>query len=386
MAVAALSGVSAAESQPGARTASWKQVSTPNPGRFGAYGRWLVDVSASSSKSVWADGFTHAGPLLIHWNGKRWSTSKAPRPQNNAGTLKWVSALSRKNVWAFGLQGSSFPQKLWAIKHSATGWHNEHLGSLPDGFRAQRVRAYSNKSIWAVGSDQELHGQLAAAAHWDGHTWTEVMLNSGTGETGDLWDITRVPGTNTWMAVGSTLSPQIAGLYVKVTTSGITKMSTTGATYLRGPNSVVAFSPTNAWAVGVDTTGEYYEPIVEHWDGTTWSSESGARVPGKQLSSGLVGLASGAKNELVAVGSSRTRDGGTRLLAERYNGRTWQLLKPVNVKTGGEWQNQFFAITSVPGAKGLYWAVGDHGNPAPGPSGTAGDIRGDHTLAERCLC
>lgn len=383
-----LSGSTAAAThRPGRAAApSWKRVATPNPGQFGAYGRWLIDVSAGSAKNVWAVGFTHVGPLIVHSSGSTWKTVKSPRPREGVGSLKWVSTLRGKDAWAFGLQGSSLPQALWAIQHNKSGWHNVKLPKLPDGFRPERVRAYSDTSIWAVGSDIELSGQLPAAAHWDGDSWTELKLTRGGGATGDLADITKVPGENAWLAVGTDFSPQVAGLYVSLTTSSIDAMPATGEVYRRSPGSVVAMSSTNAWAVGVDATGEYSKTLVEHWDGDAWSIARSAKVPGKQLSSFLTGVASGARNRMVAVGFSRTRDGGTRLLAERYNGTSWTLLKPQNVKTGSTWQNQFFAITSVPGSKRLYWAVGDHGLPAPGPSGTQDDIRADHTLAERCLC
>jgi hypothetical protein len=77
---------------------SWKKVALPAVANA---------LSAVSSKDVWAVG-THKGqPAVMHWNGSSWKLAKTPAftlpdPDTGYGVLHDVLALSAQNIWAVG--------------------------------------------------------------------------------------------------------------------------------------------------------------------------------------------------------------------------------------------------------------------------------------------
>jgi hypothetical protein len=382
MVTTALTGVGAA-TRP-ATTASavaWKVVATPDPGSGRLLSRYLGDVSAASAHSVWAVGGTGdtIDPFAAHWNGKRWATKTIPQPPaGRASRLFWVSALTKDDAWAFGVQGGLFPG-LWAIHHNATGWHNTTIADLPVGFTASRVTARSDTSFWAVGRDNL---QRPGAVQWDGHTWApyQVPPVAGAPGSGFLSDMARVPGTHNWFAAGF---DQDNGkpLFAKWTPSGgFTRMdSTTHQPFSGRALSIVAFSKHDAWAAGSrsDSFGKVH-PLIEHWDGTSWRQAATPKIPHQQTGI-FQDMASATHNRLVAVGVRFKSSGVERTLAERFNGTTWQITASVNPSPGSQSRDRFFSVTDVPGTKHAYWTVGDHGL-------FLGDRGTNHTLAERCLC
>jgi hypothetical protein len=367
-----------------ATAAVWRQFQTPNPGGP-AITRYLGDVSATSTKSVWAVGTLNGGaPAAAHWNGSSWVKKPLPPPQDDRGSVVSVTALTSTDVWAFGLQGVVCPARcpLWALHHTATGWHTSHVADLPSNLRTLvGVHAYSDTSFWAVGTGTS---GRPAAANWDGHTWTEYEVPPaapGDPGAGQLLDIARVPGTGKWFAAGKD-SDTGRTLFAKWTpTAGFTRMdNTTPQQFFGGiTDSLVVFSKQNAWAAGVhqDAAGKP-KPLIQHWDGTSWRLVSTPQVPHAEAAF-FNDLASGAKNRLVAVGVLHKASGVDRTLAERYNGVSWQITPTVNPSADSQSVDHLYAVTSVPGTHHLYWAVGDHGL-------FLGDRGTDHTLAERCVC
>jgi hypothetical protein len=71
----------------------------------------LNAVAAVSAKNVWAVGCSGGcnGPdsLILHWNGKRWSKVASPDPGVGLDELTGVSAVSASNVWAVGYSCST---------------------------------------------------------------------------------------------------------------------------------------------------------------------------------------------------------------------------------------------------------------------------------------
>jgi hypothetical protein len=80
-------------------------------------------------------------------------------------------------------------------------------------------------------------------------------------------------------------------------------------------------------AVGGFTSGDRagrYVPLVEHWDGTTWSAQPVPAPAGVGLSSRLTGVSCTSPTACTAVGQSVSRDRTTPLV-ERWNGITWSI-------------------------------------------------------------
>jgi len=96
-------------------------------------------------------------------------------------------------------------------------------------------------------------------------------------------------------------------------------------------NAVADLSPANAWAVGysADTSNYYnpvYQPLVEHWDGTSWGA-----VPAATDSNGLADVLSGvaavSATDVWAVGTHfDAAIGGDDGLIEHWDGSRWNIV------------------------------------------------------------
>ena len=86
----------------------WRAIAVPSSVRMPAA---LSDVSASGMRNAWAVGAEHETslnvgvPLILHWNGSRWSKVTVPG-LTGRGNLSSVSAPSRRDVWILGTDAS----------------------------------------------------------------------------------------------------------------------------------------------------------------------------------------------------------------------------------------------------------------------------------------
>ncbi len=151
------------------------------------------------------------------------------------------------------------------------------------------VAAVSTDDVWAVGGAQILH--------WDGSAWSVVP------------------------------SPQ-------------------GDYYLQ---SAAAVSAIDVWAVGYQEVasgeGYYDDPLVEHWDGSSWSVV-GSATGGAQ--GYLFGVTAQSPTSVWAVGDL---DGLS--FAEKWDGTQWARVPSGNVGTSN---NTFQAVAAK---SGTVWAVGE---------------------------
>jgi hypothetical protein len=92
----------------------WSRVPSPNVSKD----QFLDAVSAISARDAWAVGAyitksQVARTLIEHWNGRRWSRVPSPDPStslsNGLSALGAVTGVSARDVWAAGFdqQGSS---------------------------------------------------------------------------------------------------------------------------------------------------------------------------------------------------------------------------------------------------------------------------------------
>ena len=82
---------------------------------------------------------------------------------------------------------------------------------------------------------------------------------------------------------------------------------------------VAAVSPTNVWAIGSSSPGKATStPLVEHFDGTSWTVQPAPGTAGHSLS--LAGLASTSAGQLWTVGGSYAAGStNSQTLTARYS-------------------------------------------------------------------
>jgi hypothetical protein len=280
----------------------WTQATSPN---IGSQDNSLGAVSAASASDIWAVGnyAPDANPdvvqtLAVHYDGHAWTDVATPNVGSGLNTLFGVSAVSGGTAWAVGeaLGPDFLPRTLvehfdgnhWSVVPSPTPGANGFLYG---------VTATSDRDVWAVGTSRDGTGALhTLAEHFDGAQWT-VAQTPDPGSAGNM-------------------------LY-----------------------AVAARGPADVWAVG-QRIGSHSPDIalVEHFDGTTWSTVDSP--DGQGLSLVPFGL---SVTDAVQVVGSREADAKTASpWAAQLVGGAWRDQPTATIGTN---DNFFYSVSGG-------WAVG----------------------------
>ncbi len=217
--------------------------------------------------------------------------------------------------------------------------------TVPD--RLYGVAAVSADDVWAVG----LYPTGSLALNWNGSTWAEYETANGyyngvaASSAADVW---AVGGTN-WGSPSAPLAEHWNG-------SSWTDVATPdppGGGYF---NSVAATSPSNAWAVGAVAPGgpgvpAATTPLIEHWNGKTWTIQNVQDPPHGGL---LNSVAATSASDAWAVGWTGPNSGASGTLIEHWNGKTWTRVPSPNLPGSGK--SFLKGVTAI--SAGNAWAVG----------------------------
>lgn len=159
----------------------WSRILGPNPGSGSGQ---LHGVSAVSPTDAWAVGDSSdlTSPvhetLILHWNGTRWSQVKSPNPSSAVNTLTGVSAVSPTDAWAVGLYWDQAGIDHPLVLHwDGTRWSQVKSPSFGSEHTSlYSVTAVSPKDVWAVGDYREA-GVHPLVLHWDGTNWLQVDVH-----------------------------------------------------------------------------------------------------------------------------------------------------------------------------------------------------------------
>ncbi len=280
-------------------TAGWTIVSGAAPNTQAD--ELLLNTTCANAWDCWSVGATvpeveNAKPLAIaeHWNGSSWSNVSGVQPPGQQASVVYdVSCVTPSDCWGVGgqqtlLQGND-PNVL--MEH----WDGANWSVAPSptiGGLLFSVDCPTAGDCWAVGATIDpVSGNTTGslAFDWDGSSWTQATLPaSGQGDD-QLSSVSCTSSSDCW-AVGTAspnefeadLIPNV--LYKSVGAepwllhwngsawSGSTApdpQSPTGAAL----TGVTCVTSSECWAVGstMDGNGHFSEPLVEGWDGATWS-------------------------------------------------------------------------------------------------------------------
>ena len=348
---------------------SWSIVSSANAS---SNYNILSGVAAVSASNVWAVGYYSnpnsgvAQTLTEQWNGTGWSVVASPNVGANNNYLSSVAAVSASNVWAVGLEQTSSNTSRTLIEHwNGTVW--KVISSPRVGLSANLtgVTAISASNAWVVGSyTKSSNNNQALIEHWNGTSWKVVTSPNAGPDSSVLSSVAAVSAKNVW-AVGTyipssgpeqTLTEQWNGKSWSVVSS-----ANVGATinYLNGVTAVPGSS--DVWTVGGYYTGNYYEPLIEQWNGTSWSIVSNP-IAGSD-DNYLFAVSAISANDVWAVGNYYDPASGNELtLIEQWNGTSWNIVSSPNVASA---TNVLFSVATIPGSSNL-WSVGNY-QPSSGP-------------------
>ena len=145
----------------------WRRAASPSPGR----GSELNAVSATSASNAWAVGYTNTGrsdqTLILHWNGRRWTRVASPSAGREV-LLNGVAATSARNAWAAGaaIARSGGAEQPLILRWNGRRWSREASPQPSrDGASLFAVAAATAGNGWAVGAFQTGTGSRAFAVH-----------------------------------------------------------------------------------------------------------------------------------------------------------------------------------------------------------------------------
>ena len=239
------------------------------------------------------------------------------------------------------------------------------------GNELRAVAAVGTQDVWAVGV--ATHGDTASEAnaaplieHLTGSGWKVISTPSVPDGAGELDAVTAVDAHNVW-AVGSYVGPNRGALQTLIehwdgSAWSIVSSPNPDVSNDNSLHAVVAINSHDVWAGGLVGTFLPQAPLLLHWDGTSWSNQTGAPPPsrlfGRWVSASVYGLATTASGDVWAVGSVSDESGGDAAytLAEHLSGASWSLTPSVDVRTNPT-LSSLKAVAAFPSD---VWAVGPH--------------------------
>ena len=276
----------------GAATSDFTHVASPNGHDLQSS---LQDVSCVSTSSCIAVGSTEGGPsspsatLVESWNGTSWSVVPSPNATPD-DLLDAVSCATADSCMAIGSAGPSF-------------------------------NAMSEDPL---------------AESWDGTTWSVVAVPEPPGTFSIGLDAVSCPAVDDCLAVGSATSDQFNyghpeelverwdGSSWRILPTALTPVNGTTSTF----TSVSCASGRYCVAAGDTGTGNGAYPLVESWDGSAWTWQRTAPLPGQDEGAAVEGVTCVWKDACFLVGGMAYYAG---YFFEHWNGTTWSLTDNSNV-------------------------------------------------------
>lgn len=309
---------------------AWSRVASPNPDAGPQSYDVLNAVDLRSPVDGWAVG-TYVGktgafvPLVVHWDGTRWTVVPSARPGIGVAELAAVSASSADDAWAVGQFRTKTDSDPALLEHwdgnqwtrvpgpRFPGWRSTHLESVDD---------LSSANVWAAGQ-RTLAGERLRSVllHWNGHGWRFGAPArqphgypqgglTGLGSTGgsDIWTVGSYARTDRY---NHTLMERFDG----------TSWTRKPGVDLPGPGDnlltgVSVVSASDVWTTGYHNP-QHAQTMIEHWDGSRWSLVPSPSPP----QAALLAISMVGADDGWAVGGF----GGSavHMLIEHWDGHAW---------------------------------------------------------------
>jgi hypothetical protein len=270
---------------PPACTPVWELAQSADPGEASS---WLQGVTALSADEAWAvggsgDPAANVEVLIERWDGIAWTAEEGPSPGSQTNELLAVDAAEPNDVWAAGRTASGFGDRPLVLHYDGTQWLDVELPGEVTGVLTG-VAAIAPDDVWVVGytGDPDLSLEQALLLHWDGQLWAIVDGGRAVGSgKSALRDVEAVAADDVW-AVGY-LHNQPLIVHFDGTTWSRSETAVSGEA-----NAIEPLTPADAWVAG--------SPI-QRYDGTTWTETEGVRPDAE-----LFAIAAVSPSDVWAVG------------------------------------------------------------------------------------
>ncbi|HEX6479233.1 MAG TPA: hypothetical protein VF043_10340 [Ktedonobacteraceae bacterium] len=259
----------------------------------------LYGIAASSPVDAWAVGqAANNSPLIMHWDGQKWSEVRSPQLRGKGGYLQAIAIVAPNDIWAAGEQykqegagtgmvsqvsGSTTLIEHWDGRHWAIVTNPDHERDPQSAVVVNAITVVSAHDIWITGAwitNQDV--PTALIEHWDGQKWTLVLDQSRALENGTparasvLWTTTIAGGQV--LAGGAQMgSDKLYHAYLE-RWDGQKWQQVDVSSLGQNASAIVSLSAVSAddiWAVVQHaTSGQGAATAFAHWDGKTWKQVS----------------------------------------------------------------------------------------------------------------
>jgi hypothetical protein len=334
----------------------WSQASIASPGGTGAnHFSELYAVRCLSASDCWTVGDFSRGKAVFaeayHWNGKKWASLTMPTPggtlEGDVNELYDVVCASSSDCWAGGEYGTQTPsgsELLNLIVHwNGKSWSTATTPN-PAGTSQNRVqdvaaiRCTSASNCLAVGTYGNATTLILQneGLHWNGKKWSKQSMPNPGGTGGDgnidvLSGLGCTTATNCWAAgtfglFGTLLQNDVLHWNGKKWSMGTAPNASTNTGAENELQAINCLSASNCWTVGFDEAPGPSLNEALHWNGKQWSQST---VPnpagtGKKASNDLFSIRCTSGSNCWAVGQDqRTAAGPAQNEALHWNGKKW---------------------------------------------------------------
>lgn len=362
IAVSVVAGSVVAAVPTGATSPAWSIVPSSNPS--GSTGAQLYGVACPSTTSCFAVGYsagaqgTGLKSLVEHWRSTGWSIMASANPSGAIQTiLHAVSCPSTTSCFAVGTYYTASTADRTVVEHwNGTRWSIMASPNPPgtENTILQGVSCPSTQSCFAVGGQGS---DRTVAEHWNGSRWSMMAIANPSGSTSNGLYAVSCPTTISCFAVGSYAFGETAGLveHWNGTRWGIMtsprRSNATGLTLY----GVSCSSTSNCFAVGYfSVAGGAFRTHVQHWDGTRWGNPTSPNYPGSYNTT-LFGVACPGARSCFAVGAYFVASpAAASSIVEHWNGTSWTTMTSPH-----RLANQYLSGASCPSTTTCF-AVGDY--------------------------
>jgi hypothetical protein len=313
---------------------SWSITTTPNPSEAKGFVN-LVGVSCSSSSACTATGYfapsvsggvpVELKTLAETWNGSSWSIQSSPNASGKKyNALMDVSCTSSSACTAVGQDSFGFgqPPASLAERWNGSSWSIQSVANPQAPIENELKGVSCTSSTLCIAAGKNLYAENSFAELWNGTEWTVISSFSGeikkisclptgcvavgvSGGAAETWLIFEFKG-GAWLV--QPVAPPLP--------SGATE------TILNG---VSCGSETACTAVGSYHSESGYKPLVERWNGSSWSLQTAPNPSEGSAQNAMLSVACNTAISCIAVGEAANKP-----VAERWNGSEWSLTSPPN--------------------------------------------------------
>ena len=343
----------------------------------------LRGVACTASNSCWSVG-TVATPstgstlgLTEHWNGTSWSRAASPNSGSQPAALSAIACADASHCWAVGWHSAVNQiggSHSYALQWNGSSWTSARIpdaAGVPYDY-LRGIACVSAAYCWAVGIDDVNNSggpnDRTLVESWNGSSWSlATSPNASQSSSDDLNAVTCLSAAMCW-AVGSVSFSQSQPPLIERwdgSSWSIVAPSTSNTSMNGTLASVACVSASDCWAVGMGS----YRTLTEHWDGVAWTVVSSPDT-GSQDDDYLTGVKCLAAADCWAVGYAHDSSNSSvldRVITTHWDGSSWSMVSSPDTA----YNDYLMSIDCTSSAE--CWAVG-------WSSDSSGPTR--HTLAE----